>query len=741
MAESEVELLLAQIRQLEEINRQTVDVLDEAASYGELWQSGEGIDGCERLLDSLGEKLAQMLRLPLLGFCLLNEESAEFSLGHVVPRERKADLDVIFDRIVENGWFAWSLKEPKGVLTPPDRMGNSLFLHVIGSSRGIVGVFIGVLDPDGEPPPFISSSLLTVLLRQVGHNLEGIKLYRKLRENRDFLDNLHRIKDEQLNERKKIENWIIDILELILTLPLRFLPQAIEHVLSRLCHLYRAETAIVVFFHDLCGEELCAQAKLLKIPLLFSADCSALLTELKPHQPVFLSCFQKYLSSFLLPEFKEKLDRCQDALFIPLVQDQTSVGFMSAFFPAGTLWRNHVNGLLNIVAQIVMVHLRRSILAGKLYESEEKLNHAHKVEALGQMAGGIAHDFNNLLTGIIGFADLIKKKNGSREPELERDIDRILAVSRRAAGLTKKLVNFSRRVQSRLECIDIHETIFDVVAMIGETINRNIQIRTNLSAANARIVADSSRVQNVILNLCINARDAMPKGGILSVDSRNCFFSAADKERMELGLQAGHYFCCRVKDTGEGIDESIREKLFDPFFTTKGDQRGTGLGLACVLDTMRDHRGAVSVESRIGEGSAFSLFFPLAQGSHIAALYAGKRVTIIGNHSDLWPMLTELLQELGCIVACRRQGHFAPEVDGKNRPDLFVVDDPDPAWWHSPSFALLKGQNLLLLLGRQEVPAESINQLRRVVFLKKPFDLHSFKKGLESLIGLAQEGE
>jgi len=725
--------LLEQIRYLEEINRQTMDVLEQAASFGDFWQIQNGSDGCLKLLEALGGRLSKLLHIPLLGFCLLDQDTAEFRLASVVPSERYQELSTIFNRVVDNGLFAWSLKEPKGVLTPPDRDGVSLFIHVISSARGIIGTFLGVLDPTAEPPPYISGSLLTVLLRQAGHTLEGINLYQKLREKSDFLNSLYRIKDEQLAERKKIENWILEILELILTLPLRLLPQAIDHVLSRLCDLYQAKAAGIVFFAEQSGEELCAQAKLLNLPLFYSADYPQLLVALRPHQPFFSASFSELLPVHLLPELEGQLEGCHGALFIPLVQQESTVGFIAAFFENEEMvWRNHVNGLLSIVAQIVMVHLRRSILASKLNESEEKLNHAHKVEALGQMAGGIAHDFNNLLTGIIGFAELIKKKNQAKEPDLERNIDRIITVSKRAANLTKKLVNFSKRVQASQERVNVHETIFDVIAMLGETMDRTIGIRTKLLAENAVIIADPSRVQNVLLNLCINARDAMPNGGLLTVYSSNVYFHESEVIAQELGLKTGHFFCCRVEDTGEGIDDSIRAKLFDPFFTTKGSQRGTGLGLTCVLDTMRDHGGAVAVSSKLGEGSAFSLYFPLAGRSVMNPLYAGKHVCLLGKDTELCKMLAEYLEELGFIV------RFQSRHDNENRYsdkrcDLYIVDDPNRDWWEALALNDMRDQRILVLAGCPEVLSHCVEQFTQIAFLKKPFDMLSLRQGLENL--------
>jgi len=245
-----------------------------------------------------------------------------------------------------------------------------------------------------------------------------------------------------------------------------------------------------------------------------------------------------------------------------------------------------------------------------LRQSELRLNQAQKMEAVGRLAGGIAHDFNNLLTAIIGYSDLVIDELGDGHVA-RRDAEEILRAAERAGGLTRQLLAFSRRQVLQPEPVDLNAVVADIDRMMRRLIGENIELVTLQDGELRPIIADPGQIEQVIVNLVVNARDAMPRGGRLDLETAN---HTVDRDRRtESGiLSAGDYAVLRVTDTGMGMDDETRSQIFEPFFTTKETHQGTGLGLASVYGIVSQSGGQIDVESRPGEGTSFSIYFPVA---------------------------------------------------------------------------------------------------------------------------------
>ncbi len=245
-----------------------------------------------------------------------------------------------------------------------------------------------------------------------------------------------------------------------------------------------------------------------------------------------------------------------------------------------------------------------------LRQSEARLIQARKMESVGRLAGGIAHDFNNLLTAIIGYSDLVLQEldpeHGSR-----RDIEEILRAAERAGGLTRQLLAFSRRQVLQPERVDLNAVVADIDRMLRRLIGEDIELVSRLHGELEPIVADPGQIEQVIVNLVVNARDAMPRGGRIEIETAN--FQCSAPLRVESGMLApGRYVALRVADTGIGMDDETRSQIFEPFFTTKEATGGTGLGLASAYGIISQSRGQIDVVSRLGEGSAFTIYLPVA---------------------------------------------------------------------------------------------------------------------------------
>ncbi|MFT3928574.1 MAG: response regulator [Myxococcales bacterium] len=301
---------------------------------------------------------------------------------------------------------------------------------------------------------------------------------------------------------------------------------------------------------------------------------------------------------------------------------------------------------------------RERLLADRLARIEAQQQHAEKLQALGQLAGGIAHDFNNLLSGVLGAAELL-----GRSLDRESSAARLLAIvqdaGQRAKELTSQLLSYSRRGRKSSEPINLHELVSATLVLAERTFDPRIRIACALHAARPVVVGDHAQLHAALLNLCINARDAMPEGGELRVTSADLRFEEHSAEAVARGLKPGDYLCVRISDTGIGMSAEIQRHLFEPFFTTKPVGHGTGLGLASTYGALAEHHGAISVESLEGQGTTFEILLPRASQQAPEAVSDDttvtrprerKRVLIVDDQQMIREVSGALLRQLGYEV-------------------------------------------------------------------------------------------
>ena len=248
-----------------------------------------------------------------------------------------------------------------------------------------------------------------------------------------------------------------------------------------------------------------------------------------------------------------------------------------------------------------------------LLSLEKQVRTAQKMEAVGTLAGGIAHDFNNALTGIVGFGELLRLRMAGDEKALH-DLDEILRCAERAATLTRQLLTFARRQVIEPVNLNLSTLVADLMKLIGKVVGEHIEVKTSLEKNVPTIHADRGQIEQVLMNLCLNARDAMPEGGRLVVETEDVDLEE-EYVRQNPYMKTGRYALLTVSDTGVGMDEKTRERVFEPFFTTKGPDKGTGLGLAMVYGIVKQHGGFIHLYSEPGEGNGIQGVFPRHRGS------------------------------------------------------------------------------------------------------------------------------
>ncbi|MBD3240234.1 MAG: PAS domain S-box protein [Chitinivibrionales bacterium] len=365
---------------------------------------------------------------------------------------------------------------------------------------------------------------------------------------------------------------------------------------------------------------------------------------------------------------------------------------------------------------------------------EEQLRQAQKMDAVGQLAGGIAHDFNNQLAGIMGFAELLRDELGT-DSRLASYVDYVLLGSRRAAELTAKLLAFARKGKYQTVPVNVHKVIAEVVSLLEHSIDKRIKIMQTLSASPPIAMGDPTQIQNAILNLGLNARDAMPDGGTLSIDTAVVGLDAHACRNLPFDLDPGPFIRISVKDTGIGIPPGVKERMFEPFFTTKTEGKGTGMGLPSVYGAVRNHRGAVTVESEEGKGTDFSVFLPVAGaegessvGADHGAVYGNATVMVVDDEETFRDMAVATLTSLGYKTVTCPDGAAAIEYyrHAWRDIDLVMLDMVMPELDGQQTYEKLREINAdvrVLLCSGYSVDGRAQHLLRNGArgFIEKPF--------------------
>jgi two-component system cell cycle sensor histidine kinase/response regulator CckA len=376
-------------------------------------------------------------------------------------------------------------------------------------------------------------------------------------------------------------------------------------------------------------------------------------------------------------KFREALTRVRSGTRLVTVEYALQRNGAQRYYEARLIALNE-RQILVIVRNIT----DRRIAEQALGERDEQLRQAQKMEAVGLLAGGIAHDFNNLLTAITGYAGLVLDQLEADHP-LRSDVEQIRRAGDSAGSLTRQLLAFSRRQILRPQIIDLNDVVLRTDAMLRRLIGEHIELQAKPGSPLDRVNVDPGQVEQIIVNLAVNARDAMPGGGRLTIETANIHLDEAALASHETA-PAGRYVCLAISDTGNGIPEDVRPHVFEPFFTTKARGEGTGLGLATVYGIVKQSGGMIWLYSEVGIGTTFKIYFPAAVQPHDATRPPARRerargtetVLVAEDQSEVRSVTEAILTRSGYTVLAASGGDQALQLAQvhADRIDLLLTD-------------------------------------------------------------------
>nr|MDA3850044.1 response regulator [Spirochaetaceae bacterium] len=379
---------------------------------------------------------------------------------------------------------------------------------------------------------------------------------------------------------------------------------------------------------------------------------------------------------------------------------------------------------------------------------QEQLNQIQKLESIGQLAGGIAHDFNNQLAGIMGYAEMLNPKLD--DETLIHYANKIRQGVQNGAKLTQQLLSFARKGQYSLEIMDLHDILNETEDILSRTIDKRIEIIQARNVPSPTIRGDRHQIQNAILNIALNARDAIQGSGTITLESNLIDLDKKYKDH-PVDLQAGKYIALTIKDDGMGMDAAVQKHIFEPFFTTKEFGKGTGMGLPAAYGTVRHHGGDLFVDSAPQRGSVFHILLPYTEEEYkkqpkglepIVMAVKDSRILIVDDDESIRDLLSKLLKNIGYRVYQAEDGKkgLTTYLDNREEIDLIILDMIMPNQGGEELYYSLQKINPKVKIILSSGYSNKDNSISNIVdqgtpFIQKPYSLGKLSKVVAEILG------
>ena len=684
-AKDHIKYLEERIEYLEELNRFTLDTLEMAASLGDFQTSINKLQEPSLILDETRSRVQRLIPFQTLAFLLVDEADHEFFLASCQPESDKEFLKNEVDFLIDNGTFAWTLRERRPVIVSSKNYQRQLVLHVMATSSRVRGMFVGLLEKRETNIPDTALSLLSIILLNSSNALESFELYKMIRE---ISKNL---------EKKENYRTLFEAA-----------PDGVEVLDVRGNVVDCNKTHQVLLGHK--KEEIVGNHT----------------TDFFSHsmKSFFEQKFQTLKETGYVEGEIELL--CSDGSAIPVWRKEKAIYNEKNEFVGSVIYNRDISSLKRAEEEKISL--------------EARLQRARKMEAIGTLAGGVAHDLNNVLGGIVGYPELLMLQLPENSP-LRKPLLTMQQSGQKAAAIVQDLLTLARRGVATEEVVNVNQIITEYLKSPEyeklKLYHPNVHADANLEPNLAPVLGSPVHLSKTIMNLVSNAVEAMNNGGTVFITTENR--SIKNPIKGFETIEEGDYAMVTVSDTGVGIPSGDIEKIFEPFYTKKVMGRsGTGLGMAVVWGTAKDHKGFIDVQSSEGKGTTFTLYFPitrqkLAKRQSLVSIedYRGNgaAIIVVDDVKEQREIASGMLRELGYSVTSFPSGLEAVGHMRNNSADLLVLDmimDPgiDGLDTYKRILQLHPGQKAIIVSGFSET--ERVREAQRLgarSYIKKPYTL------------------
>ena len=681
--ENHTRYLEERIQYLEEINRFVLDALEMAASLGDFQTSINKLQEPSVILNETRIRIERLIQFQVIAFFLVDETDNDFSLFSCEPDKYNSYMKNEVDFLIDNGTFAWILREKRSVIVSSKNHKRQIVLHVMATSSRVRGIFIGLLEKGKTNISDMSLSLLSIILLNSSNALESFELYKMIRE---ISENL---------EKKENYRTLFEAA-----------PDGVEVLDAR---------GTVV-------------------------DCN------KTHQLLLGYSFEEIVGHHTMAFFSDNCKVFFEKEFPVLKESGYVEGEIELVHRDGPIipvWRKEkaiYNGNMEFVGSVVY---NRDLSNQKRAQEEkqklqDQLQRAQKMETVGTLAGGVAHDLNNILSGLVSYPELLLLEMPEDSP-LRKPILTIQKSGEKAAAIVQDLLTLARRGVAVTEVVNLNLIISEYVKSPEHerliSFHPGVHLRTNLEADLLNILGSPVHLSKTVMNLVSNAAEAMSDGGRIFISTENRYIDSLI--RGYDNVAEGDYVVLTITDSGVGISSKDIERIFEPFYTKKAMGRsGTGLGMAVVWGTVKDHKGYIDVQSVEGKGTTFTLYFPMtrkeiARDKSLLSIedYMGKgeSLLVVDDVEEQREIASRILKKLGYSFTTVSSGEEAVDYLKDNSADLLILDmimDPgiDGLETYKRILEFHPGQKALIVSGFSETDrVKEAQRLGAGAYVKKPY--------------------